>query len=206
MASQYNLTIESGTDFETLIYIGLGDSGYTFGTNKDYRATLVPSYTNPSPQYSFVIVENVSEKKLTVTMQESTTKLLTTGIWYWDLIENVSKVFSPTENAFTTVNGSSTVKLNWTSHGLTDDDEIVISSSASLPGGYANGALDATESIDIVDANIVSFTAGTSANAAATSGAATITARYKTSRILEGDVLVTPYVTRKTSGSASTEE
>ena len=39
MASQYNLTIEAGTDFETVIYIGLGDSTYTFGTNKDYRAT-----------------------------------------------------------------------------------------------------------------------------------------------------------------------
>ena len=62
MASQYNLTIEAGTDFETVIYIGLGDSTYTFGTNKDYRATLKPSYGG-TPQYSFDIKEKQAENR-----------------------------------------------------------------------------------------------------------------------------------------------
>ena len=205
MASQYNLTIEAGTDFETLVYVGLGDASYTFGTNKDYRATLVPSYTNPSPQHSFTIVETVSEKKLTITLQESITKLLTSGIWYWDLIENVYKVITSQANTFITVSGSAVVKLTWANHGLTSDDTIVIASSASLPGGYSNGALDGSESITIVDNNTISFTAGTNANASGSAGSAVVTALYKTNRILEGDVLVTPYVTQKISSYASTE-
>ena len=205
MASQYNLTIEAGTDFDTVIYIGLGDSTYTFGTNKDYRATLKPSYGG-TPQYSFDIKEKQAENKLTVSMPEITTRQLTTGIWYWDLIELTTKTNSPSGGAFTTANGDDTVEVNWTSHGLTSDDKVVIASSASLPGGFSNGDFDGTKSITIVDKDNFTFEAGGNANATATGGAASFTVQYKTLRLLEGDVLVTPYVTIKTNSSASTEE
>jgi hypothetical protein len=205
-ASQYNLTIEAGTDFETLIYIGLGDSSYTFGTNKDYRATLIPSYTNASPKYSFTIKEKVADNKLTITLPENITRQLTTGIWYWDLVELETKTNNPSGNAFTTANGDATVEVNWVNHGLTSDDKVVIASSASLPGGFSNGDFDGTKSITIVDDNNFTFEADGNASATATSGAANFTVQFKTIRLLEGDVLVSPYVTLKSDSSASTEE
>ena len=206
MASQYNLTIEAGTDFETVIYIGLGDSSYAFGTNKDYRATLIPSYTNATPKYSFTISEKVADNKLTITLPENITRQLTTGIWYWDLVELQTKTLNSSGNAFTTVNADATVEVNWNNHGLTGDDKVVISNSASLPGGFSNGDFDGTENITIVDANNFTFEADGNANAGATGGTANFSVQYKTIRLLEGDVLVSPYVTLKTDSSASTEE
>tara|TARA_Y100000361_G_scaffold79289_1_gene70170 strand:+ start:43183 stop:43800 length:618 start_codon:yes stop_codon:yes gene_type:complete len=205
MASQYNLTIEAGTDFEAVIYIGLGDSTYTFGTNKDYRATLKPSYGG-TPQYSFDIKEKQADNKLTLSMREELTRQLTSGIWHWDLIELQTKTINALANAFTTTNADATVEVNWSNHGLTSDDKLIISGSQGLPGGFSNGAFDGTKNITIVDDNNLTFEASGNANATATGGAATLSSAYKTIRLLEGDVLVTPYVTIKTNSSASTEE
>lgn len=194
--------IEAGTDYESVVFIGVGDSSYSF-TNKEYRATLNAEYGGGT-HLSFSIKEDSSNKKITLSLPQSITATLTAGIWYWDLIENEDKTYAPSSNGFTTTNGTKTVEVNWSGHGLTSDDKVVIASSASLPGGFANGALDGTKTITIVDSNTFSFVAGSNASATATSGTASFSSTFKTSRLIEGDVLVTPYVTHRTDGEAST--
>jgi hypothetical protein len=202
MAAQNNLMIEAGTDYESNVFIGVGDDSYSF-TNKVYRATLRSTYGSV-PQYSFTITEDSANKKITLKMSGQITTQLTAGAWVWDLIESVNVNHAPNGNAFTTTSGSAIVEINWTAHGLTAEDEVVITSSTSLPGGFANGALNGTKSITIVDSNNLTFNAGSTANATATGGAAVFNSIYKTTRLLEGDVLVTPFVTARGQGEAST--
>ena len=202
--------IEAGTDYESIVYIGVGDASYSF-TNKEFRATLNATYGGGT-HLSFSIKEDSANKKITLSLPQNITATLASGIWYWDLIENENKSFLVADqlgsgaggNAFTTVSGDATVEVNWTGHGLTSDDKAIITSSSSLPGGFANGALDGTKTITIVDDNNFTFEAGGTANASATAGFANVNSTFKTSRLLEGDVLVTPYVTNRTDGEAST--
>ena len=204
MAAQNNLMIEAGTDYESIVYIGVGDASYSF-TNKEYRATLNATYGGGT-HLSFSIKEDSANKKITLSLPQNITATLASGIWYWDLIENESKTYTSSNNAFTTVNGDATIGVNWTDHGLTSDDRVVITSSSSLPGGFLNGGLNGTKTITIVDDNNFTFEAGQTANASSISpsGTAVFNSLFKTSRLLEGDVLVTPYVTNRTDGEAST--
>ena len=201
MAAQNNLMIEAGTDYESSVFIGVGDTTYSF-TNKEYRATLRKTYGG-TPQWSFSITEDASAKKITLKMSSYITTQLTSGAWLWDLIENENKTFSPSSNAFTVTSGSAVVEINWNGHGLTSDDTVIISNPNQLPGGLSAGNVEGTKSITVVDANNITFVASSNSNANATAGTATFNSIFKTTRLLEGDVLVTPFVTTRGQGEAS---
>jgi len=97
------------------------------------------------------------------------------------------------------------VTCNWSNHGLTTDDEFTMSNISSQPGGYSAGDFNKTHTITaITNENKFTVTMSGNASAGATGGNGTFTARYKTQRLLEGDVLVTPYVTLRGDSAEST--
>lgn len=204
MAAQHNLTIEMGTDYETLVYIGLGDDSYEFA-NKDYRATLRGAYGG-TPQYDFYITENSTTKAITINMYEATTKQLTAGTWVWDLIQNQSIQKNDGTNIYTTANGSAIVQVTWNSHLAKVGDKLTISQMTDPPGGYSAGDFNGTHSVTAVtNSNKFTITLTGNANANATDGDSYMSLEYETTRLLEGDVLVTPSVTGRADSSASTD-
>lgn len=203
MAAQHNLLLESGTDFETLVYIGVGDSNYTF-TGKDYRAKILDSYGGGT-QYAFTITEDSTNKAITISMYESVTKLIASGTYVWDLIENTSDILVGAENAFVTTNGQAIVKVIWTAHKAKVGDRFTISGMADPPGGYSINDFNGTHTVTgTANVDTFSITMDDDADATETDGDADFSMEYKTTRLLEGDVLVTPRVTGKTDGNAST--
>ena len=83
-------------------------------------------------------------------------------------------------NAFTTVNGSTTVLVNNTAHGATDGDFVTISGVAGPVNGIPAASLNREFRLTLVSIDTYSITVDTPATSSATAGAATFTYQINT--------------------------
>lgn len=83
-------------------------------------------------------------------------------------------------NAFTTVNGSTTVLVNNTAHGAVDGDFVTISGVAGPVNGIPAASLNREFRLTYVSSDTYSVTVNTPATSSATAGAATFTYQINT--------------------------